>query len=54
MDEHAARRLRGFAEAAGRGLRGLDAAIWRERMERRYRELLSPGRANRVIHWAAA
>jgi tetratricopeptide (TPR) repeat protein len=41
MDEHAARRLRGFAEAAGRGLRGLDAAIWRERMERRYRELVT-------------
>jgi tetratricopeptide (TPR) repeat protein len=39
MDEHGARRLRCFAEAAGRELRGLDAAVWEERMERRYREL---------------
>jgi tetratricopeptide (TPR) repeat protein len=39
MDEHAARSLRCFAEQAGLGLRGLDAAVWRDRTERRYQEL---------------
>jgi tetratricopeptide (TPR) repeat protein len=39
MDEHAARRLRCFAEEAGRGLRGLDATVWRDRIEDCYREL---------------
>jgi tetratricopeptide (TPR) repeat protein len=39
MDEHGARRLGCFAGAASRGLRGLDAPVWRERMESRYRAL---------------
>ena len=39
MNEQETRRLSCFAEEAGHGLRGLDATVWRERMERRYREL---------------
>jgi hypothetical protein len=39
MDDHGARSPGCLAEAAGRGLRGLDAAVWREWMERRYREV---------------
>jgi tetratricopeptide (TPR) repeat protein len=39
MDEHAARRLRCFAEEAARGLRGLDAPVWRDRIDGRYRDL---------------
>jgi tetratricopeptide (TPR) repeat protein len=39
MDEQQARRLRSFAEEAGRGLRGLDAEVWRERLQRRHRDL---------------
>jgi tetratricopeptide (TPR) repeat protein len=39
MDEREARRLRSFAEEAGRGLRGLDAGVWRDRLQRRSREL---------------
>jgi tetratricopeptide (TPR) repeat protein len=39
MDEHAARRLRCFAEEAGRGLRGLEATLWRDRIEGRYQAL---------------
>lgn len=39
MDEQETRTLRSFAEEAGRGLRGLDANLWRDRIERRYREL---------------
>jgi tetratricopeptide (TPR) repeat protein len=39
MDEQEARRLRSFAEEAGRGLRELDAGVWRERLQRRYRDL---------------
>jgi tetratricopeptide (TPR) repeat protein len=39
MDEQEARRLRSFAEEAGRGLRGLDAGGWRERLQRRCRDL---------------
>jgi tetratricopeptide (TPR) repeat protein len=39
MDEQQMRTLLSFAEEAGRGLRGLDANLWRERLQRRYREL---------------
>jgi hypothetical protein len=39
MDEHAARRLGCFVEEAARGLRGLDASVWRDRIDGRYREL---------------
>jgi ATP/maltotriose-dependent transcriptional regulator MalT len=39
MDEHEARTLLAFTEEAGRGLRGLDANLWRDRLQRRYREL---------------
>jgi hypothetical protein len=39
MDEREARRLRSFAEEAGRGLRGLDAGVWRDRLQRRSRDL---------------
>jgi tetratricopeptide (TPR) repeat protein len=39
MDEHAARTLRCFAEEAGRGLRGLNATVWRDRIEGCYRKL---------------
>jgi tetratricopeptide (TPR) repeat protein len=39
MDEQQARRLRSFAEEAGRGLRGLDGGVWRERLQRRYQDL---------------
>jgi tetratricopeptide (TPR) repeat protein len=39
MDEQEARTLRRFAEEAGRGLRGLDATVWRDRIERQYQEL---------------
>jgi tetratricopeptide (TPR) repeat protein len=39
MDEQLTRTLRSFAEEAGRGLRDLDASLWRVRIERRYQEL---------------
>jgi tetratricopeptide (TPR) repeat protein len=39
MDEQETRTLRFFAEEAGRGLRGLDANVWRDRIERRYQDL---------------
>jgi hypothetical protein len=59
MDEHRARRLGCFAEEAGRGLRGLDASVWRNRMEGRYRELeaafdwlLDHGRASDALAMA--
>jgi hypothetical protein len=39
MDEQDARRLCSFAEEAGRGLRGPDAGVWRERLQRRSRDL---------------
>jgi tetratricopeptide (TPR) repeat protein len=39
MDDQEARRLRSFAEEAGRGLRGLDAGVWRDRLQRRYPDL---------------
>ena len=39
MDEQETRTLRSFAEEAGRGLRGMNANAWRDRIERRYREL---------------
>jgi tetratricopeptide (TPR) repeat protein len=61
MDEQETRRLRCFAEEAGRGLRGLDATVWRERMERRYRDLetafewlLDHGRAGDALAMACA
>jgi predicted ATPase len=59
MDEHGARRLRRFAEEAGRGLRGLDASVWRNRIEGRRRELeaafdwlLDRGRASDALAMA--
>ena len=59
MDEHGARRLRRFAEEAGRGLRGLDASVWRNRIEGRRRELeaafdwlLDHGRASDALAMA--
>jgi tetratricopeptide (TPR) repeat protein len=39
MDERETRALLVFAEEAGRGLRGLDAEVWRHRIERRYQDL---------------
>jgi tetratricopeptide (TPR) repeat protein len=39
MEEHAARSLLAFAEEAGRGLRGLDASLWRDRLQRRFQDL---------------
>jgi tetratricopeptide (TPR) repeat protein len=35
----AARSLLAFAEEAGRGLRGLDASLWRDRLQRRFPDL---------------
>ena len=39
MDKQETRRLRRFAEEAGRGLRSMDAAAWRDRIEGRYLDL---------------
>jgi tetratricopeptide (TPR) repeat protein len=39
QEEQAARTLLAFAEDAGRGLRGLDASLWRDRLQRRFQEL---------------
>jgi tetratricopeptide (TPR) repeat protein len=39
MDEQATRSLVCFAEDAGRGLTGLDANRWRDRLQHRYQEL---------------
>jgi hypothetical protein len=39
MEEHAARSLLAFAENAGRGLRGLNASPWRDRLQRRFQDL---------------
>ncbi len=61
MDEHAARRLGCFVEEAARGLRGLDASVWRDRIEGRYRELeaavewlLDHGQADDALAMASA
>jgi tetratricopeptide (TPR) repeat protein len=39
MDEQAARTLLAFAENAGRGLRGLNASLWRARLQRQFQDL---------------
>ena len=39
MEQQAAQSLLAFAQNAGRGLRGLDANLWRDRLQRRYLEL---------------
>jgi tetratricopeptide (TPR) repeat protein len=39
QDEQAARALLAFAEDAGRGLRGRDAGLWRDRLQRRFQDL---------------
>jgi tetratricopeptide (TPR) repeat protein len=39
MDKRETRALLVFAKEAGRGLRGLDAKVWRRRIERRYQDL---------------
>jgi tetratricopeptide (TPR) repeat protein len=39
MDEQAARTLLVFAENAGRGLRGLNASLWRDRLQRQFQDL---------------
>jgi tetratricopeptide (TPR) repeat protein len=39
VEEQAARSLLAFAEEAGRGLRGLDASLWRDRVQSRFQEL---------------
>ena len=38
-EEQAARSLLAFAEEAGRGLRGLDASLWRDRLQSRFQDL---------------
>jgi non-specific serine/threonine protein kinase len=38
-ERHETQMLHSFVEKAGRGLRGLDANVWRDRIERRYRDL---------------
>ena len=59
MDEQETRELLVFAEEAGRGLRGLDAEVWRDRIERRYQDLeaaferlLDNGRAGEALELA--
>ena len=39
MDERETRPLLSFVEEAGRGLRGLDADVWRDRLQRRYQDV---------------
>jgi tetratricopeptide (TPR) repeat protein len=39
MEQQAARTLLAFAEDARRGLRGLDASLWRDRLQRRFQDL---------------
>jgi tetratricopeptide (TPR) repeat protein len=39
IEEQAARSLLAFAEDAGRGLRGLNASLWRDRLQRRFQDL---------------
>jgi tetratricopeptide (TPR) repeat protein len=39
MEEHAARSLLAFAEDAGRGLRGRNASLWRDRLHSRFQDL---------------
>jgi ATP/maltotriose-dependent transcriptional regulator MalT len=39
MEEHAARSLLAFAEDVRRGLRGLNASLWRDRLQRRFQDL---------------
>jgi tetratricopeptide (TPR) repeat protein len=39
MGEQAARSLLAFAEDAGRGLRGLNASLWRDRLQRQFQDL---------------
>jgi tetratricopeptide (TPR) repeat protein len=39
MEEQAARSLLAFAEDAGRGLRGLNASLWRDRLQSRFQDL---------------
>jgi hypothetical protein len=38
-ERHETQMLHSFVEKAGRGLRGLNANVWRDRIERRYRDL---------------
>ena len=38
-EEQAARSLLAFAEEAGRGLRGLDAGLWHDRLQSRFQDL---------------
>jgi predicted ATPase len=61
MNEHAARKLGCFVEEAARGLRGLDASLWRDRIDGRYRELeaafewlLDHGQADDALAMATA
>jgi tetratricopeptide (TPR) repeat protein len=60
MDEQETRMLLLLAEEAGRGLRGLDAELWRDRIEGRYQELeaafdwlLDHGRAGDALAMAS-
>ena len=39
IEEQAARSLLAFAEDAGRGLRGLNASLWRDRLQSRFQDL---------------
>jgi tetratricopeptide (TPR) repeat protein len=57
----AARSLLAFAEDAGRGLRGRNASLWRDRVQRRFRDLeaafdwlLDQGRAHDALALASA
>jgi non-specific serine/threonine protein kinase len=59
MDEREALVLLAFATEAGRGLRGLDAGMWRQRIERRHQDLaagfdwlLDHGRAREALELA--
>ena len=60
MDEHAARSLLAFAEDAGRGLRGLDANLWRHRLQHAFEDveaafdwLLGHGQAGDALRLAS-
>jgi tetratricopeptide (TPR) repeat protein len=59
-DEHAARSLLAFAEDAGRGLRGLDANLWRDRLQHAFEDveaafdwLLGHGQAGDALRLAS-
>jgi tetratricopeptide (TPR) repeat protein len=61
MEEQAARSLLAFAEDAGRGLRGPDASLWRDRLQRRFPEfeaafdrLLDQGHTHDALALASA